>query len=81
VVPVKRRRYRAQPGFGGVAQVDGENGPFRDDVHEVRVKLDPADRSPDTEGVRELTRLVTTDPAWIASVVPIRDGLLLARRR
>lgn len=43
--------------------------------------LDPADRSPDTEGVRELTRQVTTDPAWIASVVPIRDGLLLARRR
>jgi predicted O-methyltransferase YrrM len=43
--------------------------------------LDPADRSPDTEGVRELTRLVTTDPVWIASVVPIRDGLLLARRR
>lgn len=43
--------------------------------------LDPADRSPDTEGVRELTRLVTTDPAWTASVVPIRDGLLLARRR
>ena len=43
--------------------------------------LDPADHSPDTEGVRELTRLVTTDPAWIASVVPIRDGLLLARRR
>jgi predicted O-methyltransferase YrrM len=43
--------------------------------------LDPADRSPDTEGVRELTRLVTTDPVWIASVVPIRDGLLLARRQ
>jgi predicted O-methyltransferase YrrM len=43
--------------------------------------LDPADRSPDTEGVRELTRLVTTDPTWTASVVPIRDGLLLARRR
>ncbi len=43
--------------------------------------LDPADRSPDTEGVRELTRRVTTDPAWTASVVPIRDGLLLARRR
>jgi len=43
--------------------------------------LDPADHSPDTAGVRELTRLVTTDPAWTASVVPIRDGLLLARRR
>jgi predicted O-methyltransferase YrrM len=30
--------------------------------------------------VREFTRLVTTDPAWTASIVPIRDGLLVARR-
>lgn len=43
--------------------------------------LDPADRTADTAGVREFTRLVTTDPGWAASVVPIRDGLLLARRR
>src|SRR4051812_12604130 len=27
-----------QPGFVGVAQVDGENSPFLDDVHEVWVK-------------------------------------------
>jgi hypothetical protein len=32
-----------QPGFVGVAQIDRENSPFRDDVHQVRVKLDPAD--------------------------------------
>jgi caffeoyl-CoA O-methyltransferase len=43
--------------------------------------LDPDDRTPDTAGVREFTRLVTTDPGWTASVVPIRDGLLLAWRR
>lgn len=43
--------------------------------------FDPADRSPETEGVRELTRRVTTDPGWISSVVPIRDGLLVAYRR
>jgi predicted O-methyltransferase YrrM len=42
--------------------------------------LDPSDRSADTIGVRELTRLVTTDPKWIASIVPIRDGILVARR-
>ena len=43
--------------------------------------FDDADHSPDTEGVRELTRRVTTDPRWIASVVPIRDGLLVAYKR
>jgi caffeoyl-CoA O-methyltransferase len=40
-----------------------------------------SDRSANTEGVREFTRLVAEDPDWIASVVPIRDGLLVARRR
>ena len=43
--------------------------------------FDGTDHSPDTEGVRELTRRVTTDPRWIASVVPIRDGLLVAYKR
>lgn len=43
--------------------------------------LDPDDRSADTVGVREFTRLITTDNGWVTSVVPIRDGLLLARRR
>ena len=42
--------------------------------------LDPDDRTADTAGIREFTRLVTTDPGWAASVVPIRDGLLLACR-
>ena len=43
--------------------------------------FDQDDRTPATEGVRELTRLVTGDQGWIATVVPIRDGLLLACRR
>ena len=43
--------------------------------------FDEADRSPDTEGVRELTRRVVSDPDWIASVIPIRDGLLAAYKR
>ncbi|HET8655754.1 MAG TPA: O-methyltransferase [Longimicrobiaceae bacterium] len=42
--------------------------------------LDRGDHSAATEGVRELTRRVMGDPGWIASVVPIRDGLLLAYR-
>ena len=41
--------------------------------------LDPGDREPSTRGVRELTRMVTTSARWRASVVPIRDGLLLAQ--
>ena len=43
--------------------------------------LDAADRSPDTEGIREFTRMIASDPDWTASVVPIRDGLLVARLR
>jgi caffeoyl-CoA O-methyltransferase len=35
---------------------------------------------PNTAGVRELTRLITTDPAWISSIIPIRDGMLVAYR-
>lgn len=33
-----------------------------------------------TEGVRELTRRITRDPRWIASIIPIRDGMLFATR-
>jgi caffeoyl-CoA O-methyltransferase len=43
--------------------------------------LDPADRSADTEGIRELTRRVTAGDRWIPAIVPIRDGLLVAYRR
>ena len=43
--------------------------------------FDASDQSPQTEGVRELTRRITSDPGWIASVIPIRDGLLLAYKK
>ena len=43
--------------------------------------FDAGDRSPDTEGVREFTRRITTDPGWIASLVPIRDGLIVAYKK
>ena len=42
--------------------------------------FDRDDRSETTEGVRQLTRMITTDPTWISSIVPIRDGLLVAYR-
>jgi predicted O-methyltransferase YrrM len=38
---------------------------------------DPADRTADTEGVRELTRLLL-QPPWVTSLLPIRDGLMVA---
>ncbi|MDR7574478.1 MAG: hypothetical protein QN194_16310, partial [Armatimonadota bacterium] len=40
--------------------------------------FNPRDRSPATEGVRRFTRLIVSDPRWAASVVPVRDGLLVA---
>lgn len=43
--------------------------------------FDDDDHTPATEGVRELTRLVTTDPRWTASVLPLRDGVLVATWR
>jgi caffeoyl-CoA O-methyltransferase len=42
--------------------------------------LDSTDQAADTNGVRELTRLIATDAGWIASIVPIRDGILVAQR-
>ena len=42
--------------------------------------FDEGDTTPATEGVREFTRLITSDPQWTVSLVPIRDGLIVARR-
>lgn len=42
--------------------------------------FDSKDRSPDTQGVRKMTSLVMKSPNWTASIVPIRDGVLVARK-
>jgi len=42
--------------------------------------FDPQNHTKSVEGVREFTRLVMNDPALTASIVPIRDGLLVAQR-
>ncbi len=42
--------------------------------------FDPADHEPDTEGVHEVTRMLTTDPAFISTLFPLRDGILMAYR-
>lgn len=41
--------------------------------------MDEGDHSPATVGVRELTRRVMDGTRWTATIVPIRDGLLVAR--
>jgi caffeoyl-CoA O-methyltransferase len=42
--------------------------------------MDPDDHMASTEGVRELTRMLTRDRGWITSIAPIRDGVLVAYR-
>jgi predicted O-methyltransferase YrrM len=42
--------------------------------------FDARDKTPDTKGVRRLTRMVMKSPTWTASIVPIRDGVLVARK-
>lgn len=39
------------------------------------------DQDPATAGVREATRLIFSDSSFFASLVPLRDGLILALRR
>jgi predicted O-methyltransferase YrrM len=41
---------------------------------------DDREQAEDTNGVRALTRALTTSPRWISLIVPIRDGLLIAYR-
>ncbi len=39
------------------------------------------DQSASTQGIRAFTRMITQDPAWIATLVPIRDGLILGFKK
>jgi caffeoyl-CoA O-methyltransferase len=43
--------------------------------------FDASDKSPSTQGVREFTSLIATDRGWITTLVPIRDGLLVAYKK
>jgi predicted O-methyltransferase YrrM len=40
--------------------------------------FEPGNKTPATEGVRKLTRLLTSSPDWVTTLMPIRDGLMLA---
>ncbi len=43
--------------------------------------FDANNQSPATQGVRDATRMLTSDPAWISTLLPIRDGLIVAYKR
>lgn len=43
--------------------------------------LDPDDHEASTEAIRQFTRRITTDPAWIVSLIPARDGMIVAYKK
>ena len=43
--------------------------------------FDKEDITPATEGVREFTRRITADSDWIVSLVPARDGMIVAYKK
>jgi predicted O-methyltransferase YrrM len=42
--------------------------------------VDPTDRSPAALGVREFNRLAATDPRLFATIIPVRDGLVVGMK-
>ncbi len=43
--------------------------------------FDDSNNEESTQAIREFTRQVTSDPNWIASILPIRDGVLVAHKQ
>jgi len=43
--------------------------------------LDPAVTDADTTGIRQFTTAVCSDPEFVSMIIPLRDGVLLARKR
>lgn len=43
--------------------------------------LDAQNTDKSTEAIRRFTRAITTDPAWIVSLIPMRDGMIVAYKR
>ena len=39
------------------------------------------DHVPETEAILEYTRLLSTDSAWISSIVPVRDGVMISYKK
>ncbi|PWH16869.1 MAG: O-methyltransferase [Anaerolineae bacterium] len=43
--------------------------------------FNPADTAPSTEGVRRFTQAITTDSDWVVSLLPLRDGVIIAYKK
>ncbi len=43
--------------------------------------FDEEDQSVQTNGVREFTRQIMHDPDWIATIAPVRDGMIVAYKK
>jgi predicted O-methyltransferase YrrM len=43
--------------------------------------FDARNREKSTEAIRRFTRDIATDPDWIVSLVPVRDGMIVAYKR
>ena len=43
--------------------------------------FESSDKTPATESVRKLTRMLVEDPGWIVSLIPLRDGLFIAYKK
>lgn len=43
--------------------------------------LDQRDRESSVQAIRTLNRVLAEDPGWIASLVPVHDGMVVAYRR
>ncbi len=42
--------------------------------------FDQKDTTPETKGIRETTGMIMNNDRWVASIIPIRDGLLVANK-
>ncbi len=43
--------------------------------------FEPNNQTAATEAIREYTDLITKDPRWISSIVPVRDGVMVAYKQ
>jgi len=43
--------------------------------------LDPNDHEKSTEAIRRFTREITTDLDWTVSLIPVRDGMIVASKK
>jgi caffeoyl-CoA O-methyltransferase len=67
-LPVMKEKLRV----GGMILIDNM-------IWQGRI-FDPADREPQTEGVREFTRRLQEDRDFVFQLVPVRDGVIAALR-